>query len=117
MVGGIVDGKYRLARLLGEGGMGSVYEAEPLKAAAGTGNVALKLIRPDILDRRDVASLARFHREAKAASAVDADHIVRVLTARTSTRSSTAWASSTPRRSCASPPRCAWRSRRRTAPG
>lgn len=87
MVGGIVDGKYRLLRLLGEGGMGSVFEAEPIPngseaaagepgAARGEPRVAIKLIRPD---RRDSSSLPRFHREARAASAIDTEHIVQVL--------------------------------------
>jgi eukaryotic-like serine/threonine-protein kinase len=76
MEGGIVDGKYRLLRLVGEGGMGSVYEAEPLHG--GEPRVALKLLDPSVLDGDD-ALLARFHREVRAASALDTPHVVRVL--------------------------------------
>jgi serine/threonine protein kinase len=78
MEGQIVDGKYRLLRLLGEGGMGSVYEAEAIEPAAGMEpRVALKLLHPELLERGD--SRARCHREARAASAIDVEHTVRVL--------------------------------------
>lgn len=82
MVGAIIDGKYRLLRLLGEGGMGAVYEAEPLAASGGPAlpeRVALKLLVPELLDRKGTTHLARFHREARAASAIDTPHIIRVL--------------------------------------
>jgi eukaryotic-like serine/threonine-protein kinase len=91
MVGRIVEGKYRLLRLLGEGGMGSVYEAEPIQGDSETGavalerqasapepHVALKLLQPDMIHRGG-ASLARFHREARAVSAIDTEHIARML--------------------------------------
>jgi serine/threonine-protein kinase len=77
LLGKICDGKYRIIRLIGQGGMGSVYEAEHL----GTGQlVALKCIEAALL-ARDRTSVDRFHREANAMSAIDTDHIVRVLDA------------------------------------
>jgi eukaryotic-like serine/threonine-protein kinase len=83
MVGSIVDGKYRLLRLVGEGGMGSVYEAEPIpggsQALGFEPRVAIKLLQPEVLDGDSGSRLARFRREAMAASAVDTPHIVRVL--------------------------------------
>ncbi|HEY8042518.1 MAG TPA: serine/threonine-protein kinase [Polyangiaceae bacterium] len=72
--GRTLGGKYRVVRLLGYGGMGSVYEAEDV---AGGASVAVK-----ILDRewvKDEVAAGRFAREARAASAVASEHIVRVL--------------------------------------
>jgi serine/threonine protein kinase len=87
MSGRIVDGKYRLLRQVGVGGMGSVHEAEPIQGdsegpepAPGVEHrVAIKLLLPEVLDPEDGTRLVRFQREATAASAVDTEHIVRVL--------------------------------------
>jgi serine/threonine-protein kinase len=77
LLGKICDGKYRIIRLIGQGGMGSVYEAEQLE----TGQlVALKSIDADLL-ARGKSSVGRFQREARAMGAIDTDHIVRVLDA------------------------------------
>lgn len=76
MDGDLVDGKYRLLRLLGQGGMGSVFEAESL---SGGPHIALKLIASRSESEGRAASIGRFHREARAASAIDTEHIVRVL--------------------------------------
>ncbi|HVY29524.1 MAG TPA: protein kinase [Polyangiaceae bacterium] len=75
MLGTTLAGKYRIERLLGEGGMGAVYEAVHL----GTHRrVALKVILGDAAHHSpDV--IARFVREAKAAGAIDTQHIVQVL--------------------------------------
>jgi serine/threonine protein kinase len=62
LVGQVLDGKYRLERLLGEGGMGAVYLATHL----GTDRpVALKLIAPVVAGRAEFVE--RFRREARAA--------------------------------------------------
>jgi TolB-like protein len=69
--GTVVGGKFKVERLLGEGGMGAVYVAvqEPLER-----RVALKLVK---LDRggHDEA-LARFRREAKVVAALRCPHVV-----------------------------------------
>lgn len=77
MIGKLVDGKYQIVRILGEGGMGAVYEA----LHTGTGrHVALKVIvSADLAKNQDMVS--RFQREAKAAGAIDTQHIVQVLDA------------------------------------
>jgi eukaryotic-like serine/threonine-protein kinase len=77
LIGHICDEKYRVIRLLGQGGMGSVYEAVQVE----TGQlVALKCVDGDLLVRSRT-SVSRFQREAKAMGAIDTDHIVRVLDA------------------------------------
>jgi serine/threonine protein kinase len=72
-IGEVIDGRYELMRLLGRGGMGSVYEA---RAIAGGHRVAVKIIEPS--HKRDDAQLARFQREARFAAAVDTRNIVQV---------------------------------------
>jgi len=75
LIGEICDEKYRVIRLLGQGGMGSVYEAEAIETGE---HVALKRIDADLLVRGK-SGVGRFQREARAMGAVDTDHIVRVL--------------------------------------
>jgi serine/threonine protein kinase len=77
LIGTICDKKYRIIRLIGQGGMGSVYEALQIETGL---LVALKCIDGDLL-ARSKTSVSRFQREAKAMGAIDTDHIVRVLDA------------------------------------
>lgn len=72
-IGAILSDKYRLERLLGSGGMGSVY----LSTHIGTGrDVALKLIAPQFM--RNAHFVERFRREARAAGRLRHPHIVDV---------------------------------------
>ena len=73
IVGQVVGNKYRVLRLCGRGGMGSVYEAQNL--ALGK-RVALKFIDSEACDHDGVQ---RFMREAQAASAAESQHIVQVF--------------------------------------
>ncbi|MCA1613223.1 MAG: hypothetical protein LC800_03500 [Acidobacteria bacterium] len=61
-IGEVLDGKYRLERLLGQGGMGAVYLATHLGTERA---VALKLIAPQFM--RNDEFVERFKREARAA--------------------------------------------------
>jgi tRNA A-37 threonylcarbamoyl transferase component Bud32 len=74
VTGEVIGGKYALIRVIGEGGMGVVYEATHVKLRQ---RVALKLLLPDLLTRPDV--LARFEREARAAISLSGAHVARVL--------------------------------------
>ncbi|WP_437332125.1 serine/threonine protein kinase [Sorangium sp. So ce394] len=75
LIGQLHDGKYRIIRLLGQGGMGAVYEAEHAETGE---HVALKCMDGSLLVPGK-SSVERFHREAKAMGAMDTEHIVRVL--------------------------------------
>ena len=69
-IGEIVGGKYRIARLLAKGGMGVVYEAQHTVVRR---RFAIKLLRRDLAERRDI--LTRFQREAQAAGALENDNV------------------------------------------
>jgi serine/threonine protein kinase len=73
-IGQVLSQKYRIARLLGSGGMGHVFEAENL--ALGK-RVALKFLH--MAAQAKETSLLRFQREARAISAVESTHIVQVF--------------------------------------
>ncbi|WP_438022468.1 protein kinase domain-containing protein [Sorangium sp. So ce233] len=79
MNGEIVDRKYRLTRLIGEGGMGCVYEARQIDTDE---QVAVKLISGQ-KRRESGTALGRFQREARAAAGVETPHIVRLRDAGT----------------------------------
>ncbi|WP_437942521.1 protein kinase domain-containing protein [Sorangium sp. So ce341] len=79
MEGEIVDRKYRLTRLIGEGGMGCVYEARQTDSGE---RVAVKLISSQ-KRRESGTALGRFQREARAAAGIETPHIVRLLDAGT----------------------------------
>jgi serine/threonine-protein kinase len=72
-VGSVIGNKYRLLRLLGEGGMGAVYEAEHL----GLGSrVAVKVLHPELARRAGLVE--RFLQEARVAAQIRSPHVVRV---------------------------------------
>jgi serine/threonine protein kinase len=72
-IGEVLDGKYQLERLLGQGGMGAVYLATHL----GTERpVALKLITPEFM--RNDEFVERFKREARAAGRLRHPNVVDV---------------------------------------
>jgi serine/threonine-protein kinase len=73
--GETIDGKYQIVRRLGQGGMGEVYEARHL----GTGRrVAVKVVFGESLAENEEV-IARFQREARAAGAIESQHVVQVL--------------------------------------
>jgi serine/threonine-protein kinase len=74
MIGELLDGKYQILRLLGRGGMGSVYEA----VHTGTHRkVAVKVITEALASGAE--GIDRFQREARIVGTIDTQHIVQVL--------------------------------------
>ncbi|MCS6898393.1 MAG: serine/threonine-protein kinase [Myxococcales bacterium] len=72
--GSLLAGKFRIVRLLGHGGMGTVYEA----IHEGTGAArALKLMLPQFAE--DPRFLQRFSQEARISALIDSEHVVQVL--------------------------------------
>ena len=71
--GDLVGNKYRVARLIGDGGMGVVFEArhEVLGSA-----VALKFLHSELARRPGLAS--RFLQEAKVSASIQSPHVTRV---------------------------------------
>ncbi len=73
-IGKLIDGRYRVLDLLGEGGMGAVFVAEH----TGLGKrVALKLVRPEFAEDPDFVD--RFHREAMATARLDHPNIAKAI--------------------------------------
>jgi serine/threonine-protein kinase len=72
--GEVLAGKYRVERVLGEGGMGVVVAATHLQLHQ---TVALKFMLPDAA--RKAHTVERFLREARAAVRLHSQHVARVL--------------------------------------
>lgn len=73
-IGQLLDKKYKIVRLLGEGGMGAVYEGENIRIHH---RVAIKVLHPSVA--ADSGARERFEREAQAAGHIGSEHIVEVF--------------------------------------
>jgi serine/threonine-protein kinase len=71
--GELIDGKYRVVKLIGQGGMGAVYEGNHELIDR---RVAIKVLLPMA---EQAQAIARFEREARAAGRIGNDHILEVL--------------------------------------
>jgi serine/threonine-protein kinase len=72
-IGMVLQDRYRIVRLLGEGGMGAVYEGEHLLIKK---RVAIKCLHAQYAQNPEV--VARFHREALAATSIGHQNIIEV---------------------------------------
>jgi len=70
----VLSSKYRLSRLLGEGGMGAVYEAT--HEVLGT-RVAVKVLHQDLARRSGL--IERFLQEAMVAARIQSENVVHVM--------------------------------------
>jgi eukaryotic-like serine/threonine-protein kinase len=70
---GLVAGKYELVRLIGRGGMGSVWEAKHV--SLGTSS-AIKFIESEYANSQEARS--RFDKEAKAAATIQSKHAIQI---------------------------------------
>jgi serine/threonine protein kinase len=73
-VGRVIDGRYKIVEVLGEGGMGAVFVAEHLKLRK---LVALKTIRREFSG--DGQAEVRFAREVRATAQIEHQHVVSAL--------------------------------------
>ncbi|MBL8972524.1 MAG: serine/threonine protein kinase, partial [Myxococcales bacterium] len=73
-IGHVLDGRYKIRELLGEGGMGAVYTAEHLSLRK---QVAVKVIRAEFAGNEEIAE--RFTREAMATAQIDHPNVASAL--------------------------------------
>ncbi len=71
--GDVIDGRYRIVRRVGKGGMGEVYEAEDLEAER---RVALKTVLPELLS--NTKTLTRFQREIEFSQRVSHPNVLKI---------------------------------------
>ncbi len=72
--GDVIDGKYQIEKMLGEGGMGAVVRATHLLRRAP---VALKFMSPQVMSFP--GAVDRFLNEAIAASQIDCENVVKIF--------------------------------------
>ena len=73
-IGDVIDNKYRVEGILGEGGMGVVVAALHLELDL---RVALKFLLPEAFS--NLEAVQRFVREARAAAKIRSEHVARIL--------------------------------------
>jgi serine/threonine-protein kinase len=71
LIGQVLDGRYRIESVIGEGGMGLVYKAVH---AALRKPLAIKVLRPEVSKNEQI--VARFKQEAQSASQIGNQHII-----------------------------------------
>src|SRR6187549_2603680 len=74
LVGSVLGGSYKITRMIGQGGMGAVYEGVQLRLER---RVAVKLMARELSANPE--AIARFRREAEVTSQLGHPHIVQVF--------------------------------------
>ena len=72
-IGSLIDGRFRIMARVGHGGMAEVYESVDVITKK---NVAIKLIREDVMS--NPVNLMRFQNEASIAASLNHPNIVKV---------------------------------------
>jgi len=72
LIGQVLDGRYQILSLIGEGGMGAVYRARQPNGP----DVAIKVLHEELIDDPDLKE--RFEREARALFALEHPHVLGV---------------------------------------
>src|SRR6478736_5158652 len=75
-IGRLVGGRFRVTRVLGEGGMGVVYAAEQ-QMGSTIRKVAIKTLHPHL--SKDPSILARFHRECGTVAQLEHPNTIKVF--------------------------------------
>ena len=70
----MLAGKYRVERVIGQGGMGAVFAAFHVQLER---RVAIKFLLPELVTNEEI--VARFTREARAAVAIESIHVAHVI--------------------------------------
>jgi serine/threonine-protein kinase len=71
LIGQVLDGRYEIKSVLGEGGMGIVYKARHVTLGK---NLAIKVLKADV--SKDQEIVQRFRQEAQSATAIGNHHII-----------------------------------------
>src|ERR1700689_2487344 len=73
LVGQVLDGRYRIVKLIGEGGMGEVYAAEHVHIDK---KFAIKLLKAEIVSNPE--AVTRFRQEARSSSSIGHRNIIAI---------------------------------------
>ena len=74
LIGATLGGTFKVTRLVGQGGMGAVYEAQNIRLNK---RFAVKVLSRDVLENPDVVH--RFQREARICSSLGHPHITEII--------------------------------------
>src|SRR5882724_1361286 len=74
LIGRLLEGKYRIEKELGRGGMGTVYRATNIAIER---TVAIKVLNPELISNQQ--AVERFRREARAAGRINHPNAIQVM--------------------------------------